>query len=520
MTIESMPGSKSFVRSDQFILLAIAFLKLTFHLAVNALSAYGYFRDEFYYLACSDRLDWGFVDHPPLSIAILSLSRAILGDSLVAIRFLPALAGAGTVYLAGLMARELGGGTLARVLAAVAAFAAPILLGMNSVYSMNSYDFLIWSSVGFVLIRIMNSGDQRLWLLLGALLGAGLMNKVGVLWLGAGIAAGLLLVHRDWLKTRGPWIAGVMALFIFLPYVAWNAANDFAHLEFIRNATSEKYSSLTAARFISDQVLLQNPVSLPLWLAGLWFFFFSSFGKQFRMLGIVYVTALVILVVNQQSKAEYLSPAYPMLFAGGSVWLDRVLQAKTPILRPFYTGFVAVSGIVLAPLAAPVLPVDSYIAYAQQLGVEPSTAENKRLAELPQFYADMFGWEELAATVITVHANLPPGEKEQCVIYTQNYGEAGAIEFFGKQYGIPRVISGHNNYYLWGPGPDTTGRIDVVIIVGGNLEDHVRNFDSVELAAESQCRYCMPYENNLPIFIAKKLKRPVREIWPLTKNFS
>ncbi len=517
MTNESTSHSKPFLNSENSILFFIAFLKLTFHLAVNALSAYGYFRDEFYYLACSDRLDWGFVDHPPLSISVLYISRAVLGDSIVAIRFLPALAGACTVYFTGLMARELGGGTSARVLAAVAAFAAPILLGMNSVYSMNSFDFLVWSSTGYVLIRIVKTSEPRLWPLLGAVLGAGLMNKVGVLWLGAGITVGLVLIHRDWLKTKGPWIAGGIALLLFLPYIAWNVVNDFAHLEFIRNATSQKYSSLSPTRFIADQILLQNPVSLPLWIGGLWYFFFSPFGKQFRILGIIYATAFVILVINQQSKAEYLSPAYPMLFAGGSVWLERVLSAKMPILRPLYVGVVAASGVVLAPLAAPVLPVHSYIAYAEWLGVKPSTAENKRLAELPQFYADMFGWEELAATVLTVHANLPPEEKERSVIYTQNYGEAGAIEFFGKPYGIPRVISGHNNYYLWGPGADT---MEVVIIVGGSLENHARNFDSVELAAESQCRYCMPYENNLPIFIARKLKRPVWEVWPLTKNYS
>jgi len=516
MNPDSSQKEITFAHEHSF-LLVIAFLKFTFHLAVNALSSYGYFRDEFYYLACTDRLDWGFVDHPPLSIAILSISRAGLGDSLVAIRLLPALAGAITVYLAGLMARELGGGTFARALAAIATFAAPILLGMNSVYSMNSFDFLVWALAAYLLIRIIKTGNQQLWMVLGAILGLGLMNKIGILWLGAGIALGLLMLHRDWLKARGPWIAGGIALLLFLPYVAWNAANDFAHLEFIRNATSEKYSSLTAVKFISDQILLQNPVSLPLWISGLWFFFFSDTAKQFRLLGILYATAFVILVVNQQSKAEYLSPAYPMLFAGGAVWLEQVLKDKKAFLRPIVAGFVAVSGAVLSPLAAPVLPVGSYIAYADALGIKPSTAENKELAELPQFYADMFGWEELAATVITVHASLSEEEKEQCVIYTGNYGEAGAIEFFGKSYGIPRVVSGHNNYFLWGLGSDS---IDVVIIVGGVQEDHRQNFESVELAARSQCRFCMPYENNLPIFIARKLKRPVHEIWPFTKNFS
>ncbi|MEX2115371.1 MAG: glycosyltransferase family 39 protein [Bacteroidota bacterium] len=513
---ESVSKALTATRDDSFLLL-IAFLKLTFHLAVNALSAYGYFRDEFYYLACSDRLDWGFVDHPPLSIAILTVIRAVLGDSLVAVRLLPALAGAVTVYLAGLMARELGGGTFARILAAIAAFAAPILLGMNSIYSMNSFDFLVWSLTAYVLIRIIKTGNQQLWMLLGALLGVGLMNKIGVMWLGAGIALGLLISHRSWLTTRGPWIAGEIALLLFLPYVVWNVANDFAHLEFIRNATSEKYSSLTAVKFILEQILLQNPVSLPLWIGGLWFFFFSDSGKQFRILGIMYATAFAILVINQQSKAEYLSPAYPMLFAGGAVWFEQALKGKAAILRPMYVGLVAVSGAILSPLAAPVLPVESYIAYANMLGIKPSTAENKELAELPQFYADMFGWEELAATVITVNGNLSPDEKKRSVIYTQNYGEAGAIEFFGKSYGITRVISGHNNYYLWGPGTDS---IDVVIIVGGDPEDHRQNFESVELVARSKCRYCMPYENNLPIFVARKLKRPVREVWPFTKNFS
>lgn len=517
MTTEPTSNSKLFSDHEHFVLLVIAFFKLTFHLAVNALSAYGYFRDEFYYLACSDRLDWGFVDHPPLSIAILTVSRAVLGDSLVALRLLPALAGAATVYLAGLMAQELGGGKYARVLAAAAVFAAPILLGMNSIYSMNSFDFLFWSLSAYLLIRIIKTGDQQLWLILGAVLGLGLMNKIGVLWLGAGIALGLVISHRNWLKTRGPWIAGGIALLMFAPYIAWNVANDFAHLEFIRNATSEKYSSLTAFKFISDQFLLQNPASVLIWVGGLWFFFFSDSGKQFRILGVIYATVFIILALNQQSKAEYLSPAYPMLFAGGAVWLEQALWAKTAVLRPLIIGLVAVSGVLLSPLAAPILPVETYIAYAKMLGEEPSTAENKELAELPQFYADMFGWEELAATVLTVHANLSPEDREHCAIYTQNYGEAGAIEFFGRYYGLPRVISGHNNYYLWGPGSDS---IDVVIIIGGDLEDHVRNFESVELYAQSQCRYCMPYENNLSIFIARKPKRPVQEIWSLTKNFS
>lgn len=502
---------------ESSLLLFLAFLKLTFHIGVNALSSYGYFRDEFYYLACSEHLAWGYVDQPPFSIAVLAFSRTILGDSLVALRLLPAVAGATTVYLGGLIARELGGRKFAQGLAAGAVFAAPILLAMNSVYSMNSFDFVVWTTVAYLLLRILKTGNPGLWIVLGIVSGLGLMNKISVAWLGLGIFAGFLFTpYRPLLKTRWPWFAGAVALTMFLPYVLWNIANDFAHLEFIRNATEEKYSSLTPVRFVVDQILLQNPVSLPIWLGGLWFFFFSTAGKQFRHLGIIYLTAFVVLVANQHSKAEYLAPAYPMIFAGGSVWIEQLVSSRSFAWKTATVTLLATSGIILTPLASPVLPVESYVAYSDFLGMKPHTAENKQLAELPQFYADMFGWEELTATVLTVYKSLSHDEQRSCVIYTQNYGEAGSISFLGKSFGLPPVVSGHNNYYLWGPGRDS---VAVVIIIGGDIDDHRMGFAFVEEAARAYCRYCMPYENNLPIYVARGLKHSLEEVWAQTKHY-
>lgn len=510
----SAEGTSRLFRPERDPVVILALFKLAFHVAVVTAGAYGYFRDELYYIICSERLDWGYVDHPPFSIAVLALSRSVLGDSLAALRLVPALAGAATVYLAGQTTRELGGGTFAPVLAAITTICAPILLGMNSVYSMNSFDFLVWIGAAYLLVRILRSSSTGLWVALGAVLGIGLLNKVGVLWLGAGVAVSLM-VHplRSELRTRGPWLAAGIALVIFLPFVLWNIAHEFPHIEFIRNATGQKYASLTAWTFISDQVLLQNPVSFPLWIAGLWYFLFGP-GRNFRSLAILYLVAFTILIVNQHSKGEYLAPAYPMLFAGGSVWVEgRVTRA---LWRWIIVGVVVASGLVLAPLAAPVLPVDRFIAYADALGVAPSNAEGKQLAELPQFYADMFGWEELTDAVHSVYDALPPEERADCLIYTQNYGEASAINFFGKRRGLPPAVSGHNSYFLWGPGRES---VAVALILGGRREDHLRGFADVVEVGRTVCRYCMPYENHLPIFRATSPRAPLSELWPLTKHY-
>lgn len=515
-TEEQIPRFHS---KDDRLLLAFALIKLLLHLLVNATTAYGYFRDELYYMACSEHLDMGYVDQPPFSIYVLAVSRMVFGDSLIGLRFLPALAGAVSVYMTGLLARELGGSRFAQALAAIAALCSPIFLGMNSIYSMNSFDILFWTLSAYLVVLLLKSESPRYWLLLGVVLGLGLLNKIGVLWLGFGITAGFLLTpNRWWFKTRWPWIAAAIAAVLFLPYLIWNLLNDMAHVEFIRNATGGKYSSLTPIRFLSEQFLINNPFAVPVWLTGLWFFFGAKSGKEFRVLGWIYVAASAVLVANVNSKAEYLSPAYTMLFAGGAVAVEQFAAARAwPWLRAVTIGLVSIGGAVLAPFVLTILPVETYARYAETLGMKPSTAENKRLERLPQFYADMFGWEDLAATVLSVYNSLPAEEQSKCLIYAQNYGEAGAISFFGRRYHLPRVTSGHNSYYLWGPG---TVMPEVVIIVGGDISDHLQGFESVERVAVHTCNDCMPYENNLPIFVARKLKRPLGEIWPLTKNYS
>ena len=516
MTTQSNP--RSFFGSDIAILLGLAFIKLLVHFYTNAFASYGIFRDELYYLACSDHPAIGYVDQPPLSIFILSFSTFLFGDSLFALRLVPAVCGAAVVVITGLIAKELGGGRFAQVIAAVASIASLNRLAMDNFYSMNSFDHLFWALAAFIIVRLIRDEQPRFWLLLGVILGLGLLNKMGVAWLGAGFFVGMLLTpHRAWLKTKWTWITATTAFAIFLPFIIWNLTHDFAHWEFIQRATSQKYSGLTPISFIVGQILINNPASFPLWLCGLYFFFFHKEGKRFRLTGIIYVVALMILILNGHSKPEYLAPAYAMLFAGGGVMLEMALaRASLRWLRPAYVALIAVAGIVLAPAVLPILPVETYIRYADAMGIKPTTSETKQLDKLPQFYADMFGWEDKVKAVAKVFHKLTPDEQRKCAIYADNYGRCAAIDFFGEKYGLPKSIGNHNNYWIWGPGIFSG---EIIIVLGGALEDKQQRYQSVEVAGTATCEYCMPYENNLSIYVCRGLKVPVDDVWKQIKHY-
>lgn len=496
-------------------LFLLSLLKIGLHLFANG--QYGYFRDELYYIACTERLDYGYVDQPPLSIYLLHFARSIFGDSLFAIRLLPALAGGAVVFLTGYMTRQLGAGRFGQSVAALCVVIAPIYLALNNYFSMNSFDLLFWTIAAILLVSFLKNRDPKYWLWLGLILGLGLMNKISVLWLSAGIVMGLLLTSdRKLLLSRGPWLTGIIAFLFFLPYILWQFQHDGATLEFIRNATGNKMAETSPLEFILGQILSMHPITLPIWASGL-FFYFSKSGKPFRLLGYTYAFVFLLLIVNQKSRTGYLSPAYPILFAGGATIIEQwiAMPGKT-WLKPATLLIITVAGIATAPLALPVLPVESYIRYARALGLEPSTEERKEIGKLPQFFADMHGWKELAASVAEVYRKLSPEERSKCVIFTQNYGEAGAVEFFGKAYQLPKVISSHNNYWIWGPG-NPSGRI--VIVLGGDLEDHEEVFESVSEAGVFRCDYCMPYEDNSPIYIGRNLKVPVKTLWPQIKHY-
>lgn len=502
--------------SDRALVALFTLLKLALHLATS--SGYGYFRDEFYYLACADHLAAGYVDHPPLSVFVLSVVRALIGDSRFALRLTPALLGAGTVALVGLMTRRLGGGRWAMALAMTGALVAPVYLSLDHFYSMNAFDLFFWALAAFLVIRLVQQETTGGWCALGVVLGLGLLNKISVLWLGAGLFAGLLATPlRRSLKKPGPWLAGLIASALFAPHVVWEIVNGWPTREFIRNATSEKMVEVAPLDFVSGQVEMMLPFTLPLWLGGLLWLFAAREGRTYRVLAWTYVTVALILMGSGSSRAGYLAPAYTWLFAAGGVAAERALAGpRLAWLRPAYVALLLLAGAAIAPLALPILPIETYIRYARALGHAPSTEERKELGDLGQFYADMHGWEAIVATVADAHRRLTPEEAAAARVFAPDYGIAGAIDLMGRRQGLPPAISGHNNYWLWGPrGWD--GR--VVIVVGGREERLREQFASVERAGTLECGRCMPYENGRPVWIARGLRVPLADVWPQTKHY-
>ena len=495
----------------------VAFGVMAVQLPAVLSGGFGIFRDEFYYIACADHPAWGFVDHPPLSIFLLRLLRQACGDSLTAMRLVPALAVAVLAWLGGRLAREMGGSGFAQFLAALATGLAPVYLAVGSFYSMNAFEPLFWMGCAWLLLRLIDSGRRELWVPFGILAGLGLLNKHSMLFFGAALAAGLLLTReRRWLSGKWPWIGGGIAMLFLLPNLVWLVQHDWATLEFMRNAQQWKNLPMSPGQFFVAQVLLQHPLTLPLWLAGLAALLFHPHLKKYRCCGLAFLL-LFVLFVAQRGKPYYLSPVFPLLLAAGAVLVERLAANRLGRgLRSAYAVLLLIGGLVMLPMWVPLLPVESQIRYTRAIGMAPPKMERTRDTALHQVYADRFGWREMVANAARAYRSLTPEEQAQAAIYTQNYGEAGAVDYFGARYGLPKAISGHNNYWLWGMR-GRSGR--VLIIIGGRREDHLQAYEEVTLFAVHNNQYAMPAETDLPIWICRRPKVTLDQIWPRVKHF-
>jgi hypothetical protein len=501
-------------RSEILVRWALPLAVLVFFAATA--SGYGVFRDELYYMACARHLDWGYVDHPPLVALIARLVGVAFGDSWIALRMLSALAAAGTVALVGDLAGELGGGRWARVLAQVLTATAPVYLSLFSIYSMNGFDVLIWAGLARIAARILAGGSQRLWLTFGALAGVGLLNKIDVVLLGAGIVAGCSLAGRfDVFRSRWIWLGGALAAALFAPHVAWQFVNGWPTREFVANAQRVKITPLGPVGFVAKQFTMAGPVAFSMALSGLGWLLAARSSRMFRPLGWAALAVLVVLAASV-AKPYYFAPALTVLFAAGGVALEGWTSGRFARPARAVTLVAAASILVAAPLVKPLLSADGYVRYAAALHVRPGTDENHRLGRLPQFFADMHGWRELAEAVAAVHADLPAEDRARACVYGQNYGEAGAIDTFGPALGLPPAISQHNSYFMWGPGSCTGA---VVLLIGGDREDHVEHFDTVDAAGVFRCADCMPYESDLTIWVARGLTVPLADAWRASKHY-
>ncbi|HLW36316.1 MAG TPA: glycosyltransferase family 39 protein [Chthoniobacterales bacterium] len=508
--MNEIPRSPRFSSAQVFVF-GLAAVKLVFHLATAG--RYGIFRDELYYLACGEHLDWGYVDQPPLIALVAWIARHLFGDWLVGLRLIPALAGAVTVWLAGKLARDLGGGPFAQILSALAVICVPIYLILHHWLTMNAFEPLLWMACVWCIVRAINGEEPRYWIWFGILAGIGMETKYSIAFFVVAVVIALSLTRqRLFLVSKKFWIGGVIAFLIFLPNLIWLARHDWPFLELMHNIRQTQRDVVRGPiAFVLDQAQIMNPVLFPLWLGGL---IWLLMERRFRCLGIVYLVLLGTFIALR-GKNYYLSPIYPALFAAGAVGFERITSVRFKWSRVAYGLLLVASIVILAPTVSPVFSPEGAIAYQKKLGIEPPKAENQRTGPLPQYFADEFGWREMAEATAQAYNSLSADERARTAIFANNYGEAGAIDFFGPRLGLPKSICNHQSYWLWGPRDYDGG---IVIVLGSDGTGDREHFRSVEAVGRVEHPYSRRDEH-FDIFLCRGLTGDLRQLWPRIKNY-
>lgn len=469
---------------------------------------YGWFRDELYYLACAQRPTWGYVDQPPLSIMLLRAVVSVFGDDIAVVRSIAVVTMSCVFGLTAAIARRLGADDWSACMAGLASAIVPVYLVLGHIYSMNGLDVLAWTLAAWLVLRQMEDEQGWRWPVLGLVLGAGLLNKLSVLWLLAGLLVALLFTPwRTWLRKPGPYVAVAIALALFSPYVVWQAQHHWITLEFMRNALLAKMRPIPPWEFVATQLVVMHLAVAPFYLGGLWWAFRVDKESKGKVFAWVFLTVVAILLLNSRSRPNYLSPAYPPLIAAGAVWLGAKLRGRT--WRLGATGALLAFAAPSTMLVIPTVPIDKLVQGLELLPVQPPR-EEKGETSPAQGYADMIGWHELALAVDRALDALPPQDRARARVFTSNYGEAAALEYYSREFGFPSILSGHNNYWLWG----WDGWDGSVLVVVNEIKPELRaRFASFTEVGRVHAPHAMPEQRNAPIFIARGLRGTVVEFW-------
>jgi Dolichyl-phosphate-mannose-protein mannosyltransferase len=364
------------------------------------------------------------------------------------------------------------------------------------------------------LLRLEQTQDERWWMAFGAVTGFSLNTKYMIAFYLVALAIALLFTPRRSSLLR-PWIyfGALLAGVMVLPNVLWQQAHGWPFIELGKNASTSKNIALSPAAFLLQQVIFVGPLAAAVWLSGLWAGMVHPKFAVARAYAIAWLILFGVFVISH-GKPYYLSAIYPTLLALGAVRIEAWIDNK--IVRFIALAGITVQGILTMPMALPILPVTTFIRYEKFVGFMPSSGERLKLGILPQYYADMFGWREMAKKIAAVYWSLPPRDRSHAAFYGNNYGEAAAIDVFGAQLGLPPAISGHNNYYIWGPrGNDGS----VLIIIGGNPKHYADLFNSFEVVGRVDAPFAMPYETDKPIYVLRNMKTPLQDYWPNVRSF-
>ncbi len=493
--------------SDLNILILFALAKLLFHILTN--TQYGFHRDELQTLDDARSLAWGYVAYPPLAPFIARLALTLFGPSLDGLRMFAALAQSVAMVLAGLMARGLGGKRFAQILTALAVAITPLSFAMSTLFEYTGFDYLWGVLLAYFIVRLLKSDDARWWLAIGAAIGVGLMTRYTMAFEVAGLAVALLLTPaRRYLVSPWLWAGVALSAFIILPNLVWQAQHQFISLQFLSAIHARDVQIGRTSDFLLDQLRVStNPFMLPLWLAGLYFYLFSSNGRPYRLLGFMMLTTWLLFWLAQ-ARGYYTGPLFPMLFAAGAVWFE---QSLATLARPrmrlgqgITWGLVAVGGAIVLSLG-PYWPVNS-------AGWGFASNLNGDLRE-------EIGWQSLVQTVAGIYDNLPAADRPHTSILAGNYGVAGAIDMYGPAYQLPRVISEVNSYWLRGYGAAAPERL---IVVGLPRVVVDQFFSACQVAGHVTNQYGVRNEettNHPDIFICGGVRMPWAQLWAQFRSF-
>jgi Dolichyl-phosphate-mannose-protein mannosyltransferase len=489
---------------DTALLIYLALVTVIVHMLVG--QRYGFQRDELATLDDARHLAWGYVAYPPVTPFFGRISLILFGPTLPGFRLFAALAQGVALVLTGLMAREMGGGRGAQLVAAFAGV--PFCLGGGALMQYVSFDYLCWVLAAYFMVRLLVTDNPRWWLAVGASIGFGMLSKYTMGVFAVGIVAGVLLTGaRQYLRGKWLWYGVALCILIMLPNLLWQAQNHFISADFLKHIHARDIRLGRTANFLPRQ-LNMTLLAFPLCLAGLYHSFLSPAGKRLRPIGWMFVVPLALFVVLK-GRSYYFAAAYPMVYAAGSVWCESWLATLN-------RGW-AIALRVVAPL---VLTADIIIAAMLTLPLAPVHSRWWDVASRVQGdFVEEIGWPEMVETVAQIRDSLLPDERTNIGILAGNYGEAGAINLFGPKYGLPPVISGVNSFWARGygdPPPDT------LIVLGHSSRFLTENFSSCRVAAHSWNRLGVENEETREhpdICVCRGLKRPWSEFWSHYRHF-
>jgi hypothetical protein len=511
---EALEDRRGWWRSGTAGVVGIALGTVVVHLATGW--RYGFNRDELMALEDARHLAWGYVQYPPMTAFFGWIALKLFGTSLGGFRFFAALVQAAALVLTGLMAKEMGGGRWAQIVAALAGV--PFCLGAGALMQYISFDYICWAVVAYGIVRLLGRPDSgaaeaRWWVWVGAGIGLGMLAKYTMGLLVAGIVVGVLATReRRYLKNGWLWVGVLLSLLIFLPNFLWEWKRDFISADFLRFIHERDVGEGLTDGFFAGQLELMM-LAFPLALAGLWFCFVEE--KRYRLLGWMYVVPLVLLTV-MRGRDYYLAPGYPMLYAAGAVWVERKIRGATnaEVQRPRWAGIV--KRVVVVALA-----LDVVAAAAVALPIAPvNSAWWKIASKTVVVFPEEIGWEEFTQSVAEVWNRLPQEEKRGAAILAGNYGEVGALNLYGERFGLPRVISGVNSSWERGYGEV---RPETVVVVGYPREFLETHFASCVVGGHVWNKYGVANEETVEdpeIFVCRGLKGSWAQFWKAARRFA